>query len=1107
MILYKKKNLIERKVIMIFGLDVGVASLGWAVIGEDYKVIEAGVNSFKSADASMNVERRGFRQLRRLHRRKKNRINDFNNLWVKTGMGIPSQKCNNQIELRVKGLKDKLTEEEIYFVLVNMLKHRGISYLEDAVDESNKNESKYEKGINENQKLLQEGKFPCEIQLSRLEKHGQYRGEIVEDDIILGNVFTTKAYREEVVALLKNQTKSHQFITDEFKSAYLNIFNRKRKYYEGPGNELSRTDYGIYTTVIDESTGEYKTEDNIFDKLIGKCSVYKNLRRAAGASYTSQEFNLLNDLNNLTVNGRKLEEVEKHRIVEIIKTSNTVNMKNIIKKVINENINTLSGARIDKDGKEIFHKFEQYNKIRKELEKIGGDITNFSREDLDEIGEILTLNTEKEAILSALRKIPCNDQEKECFFNLRRSNPGMFNKWQSFSLELMNELIPEMYLQSKNQMQLLTDMGVFKLSSDRYNGYKYIPKEVVTQEIYNPVVKRSIRITIDVMNALIKKYGYPEKIVIEMPRDKNSDDEKNRIKEEQKKNEREITEVLEKIKNEYGIVITDEHRKRQNQLNLKLKLWNEQDGRCLYSGKEIDINDLLYDPSKFEIDHIIPRSISFDDSRSNKVLVYYTENKKKGNLTPYMYLISQNRDWDWHKYMNKVLELKANAKISKSKVDKLLFTDEITKIDVLKGFVSRNINDTRYASKVILNALQSFMQSKNVDTKVATIKGSFTHQMRKVLRLEKNRNESFAHHAIDAMLICYSQMGFDTYRKLQETFIDFDNEDITDKNLWDRYMDDRVCEEYLYNKKWRMIKENIQNAEKNIKYWYKVDSKVNRGLCNQTIVGTREINGEIYKINKLSLYTPDGYNRFKKIIDSGKEKDFLMYNNDRRTFNDILKIYRQYNDSTNAFMQYYNETGDFVRKYAKNHNGCRIENLKYYEKKIESCIDISHKYGHDVGSKKVVLLGLNPYRMDVYYNTNNNKYYFVGVKFSDLRFQGGTYLVDKDMYSQALINEKMLQPGEDISMLQSKGYEFRLTFYKNEIIKYEKKGEMFIERFLSRTSQDSNGIETKPINAEKFKNKDRNIVKLAKTKFVSKIRTDILGNQYECLKEEFKRRI
>ena len=53
---------------------------------------------------------------------------------------------------------------------------------------------------------------------------------------------------------------------------------------------------------------------------------------------------------------------------------------------------------------------------------------------------------------------------------------------------------------------------------------------------------------------------------------------------------------------------------------MKLRLWHEQDGRCLYSGKVIDISELLNDCSKFEIDHVIPKSISFDDSRSNKVL-------------------------------------------------------------------------------------------------------------------------------------------------------------------------------------------------------------------------------------------------------------------------------------------------------------------------------------------------------------------------------------------------------------------------------------------------------------------------------------------------------
>ena len=82
----------------------------------------------------------------------------------------------------------------------------------------------------------------------------------------------------------------------KFKEEYLEIFSRKREYYEGPGNELSRTDYGKYTTELDVN-GNYITVDNIFDKLIGKCSVNHEEKRAAGASYTAQEFNVLNDLN------------------------------------------------------------------------------------------------------------------------------------------------------------------------------------------------------------------------------------------------------------------------------------------------------------------------------------------------------------------------------------------------------------------------------------------------------------------------------------------------------------------------------------------------------------------------------------------------------------------------------------------------------------------------------------------------------------------------------------------------------------------------------------------------------------------------------------------
>jgi CRISPR-associated endonuclease Csn1 len=126
--------------------------------------------------------------------------------------------------------------------------------------------------------------------------------------------------------------------------------------------------------------------------------------------------------------------------------------------------------------------------------------------------------------------------------------------------------------------------------------------------------------------------------------------------------------------------------------------------------------------------------------------------------------------------------------------------------------------------------------------------------MRNTLNLPKDRELSYAHHAVDAMLICYSQMGYESYRKIQESFIDFENEEISDMELWDRYIDDETYEDLMYQKQWSQVKRNIEKAEKNVKYWHKADRKANRGLCNQTIRGTREKEGDVFKINKLNIY-------------------------------------------------------------------------------------------------------------------------------------------------------------------------------------------------------------------------------------------------------------
>lgn len=786
-------------------------------------------------------------------------------------------------------------------------------------------------------------------------------------------------------------------------------------------------------------------------------------------------------------------------------------MRKIIADVMGEKIEEFYGARIDKSEKEIFHKMEVYNKMRKTLAEIHVNIEEFSRENLDEIGYILTINTDKEAMMEAFEhaNVKLSEEIKDCLISLRKTNGALFSKWHSFSLKIMKELIPEMYQQPKEQMTLLTEMGVMRGQTDKFEKNKYIPVDAADEDIFNPVVRRAVRISFKILNALMKKYGTLEEVVIEMPRDQNSEEQKKWEKERQKKNEKELAYIEKKLAAEYNILLSPTDFSNQKQLGLKLKLWNEQDGKCLYSGKTIEPEDLIKHSELFQIDHIIPRSISFDDSRNNKVLVYGEENQKKGNQTPYYYLIHANNQWSFEQ--SKALVMKLSKKkeygISKKKVQNLLYSEDITKAEVLRGFINRNINDTGYAARVVLNTVQGYFRAKEINTKVKVIRGSYTYQMRVNMKLDKNREESYAHHAVDAMLIAFSQLGYEAYRKLQGEFIDFETGEILNAEKWNAQMSDEIYEQYLYGKKWSNIRTQITKAEKQVKYWYHVDHKSNRGLCNQTIRGTRTYEGKTYKINKLDIRTKEGAALFKKLAFSEKESDrekLLVYKNDKKTYENLIQIAQEYSDSNNPFVQYEKETGDCVRKYAKNHNGPRIDKLKYTDGEVGSCIDISHKYGYEKGSQKVVLESLVPYRMDVYYKKEEQTYYLVGIKQSDVKCDNGEYVIDEDAYAINLVREKMIQPGQKRGDLEALGFEFQLSFYKNDIIEYEKDGEIIRERFLSRTMPKvKNYIETKPIDRAKYEK--QKLVGLSKTKMIRKYRMDILGNYYMCSRENFSK--
>lgn len=1110
---------------LVLGLDIGIGSVGVGILNKvTGEIIHKNSRIFPAAQAENNLVRRTNRQGRRLTRRKKHRIVRLNRLFEESGLITDFTKISinlNPYQLRVKGLTDELSNEELFIALKNMVKHRGISYLDDASDDGNSSVGDYAQIVKENSKQL-ETKTPGQIQLERYQTYGQLRGDFtVEKDgkkHRLINVFPTSAYRSEALRILQTQQEFNPQITDEFVNRYLEILTGKRKYYHGPGNEKSRTDYGRYRT-----NGE--TLDNIFGILIGKCTFYPEEFRAAKASYTAQEFNLLNDLNNLTVptETKKLSKEQKNQIINYVKNEKAMGPAKLFKyiaKLLSCDVADIKGYRIDKSGKAEIHTFEAYRKM-KTLETL--DIEQMDRETLDKLAYVLTLNTEREGIQEALEHEfadgSFSQKQVDELVQFRKANSSIFGKgWHNFSVKLMMELIPELYETSEEQMTILTRLGKQKrlrlqIKQNISNKTKYIDEKLLTEEIYNPVVAKSIRQAIKIVNAAIKEYGDFDNIVIEMARETNEDDEKKAIQKIQKANKDEKDAAMLKAANQYNGKAELPHSvfHGHKQLATKIRLWHQQGERCLYTGKTISIHDLINNPNQFEVDHILPLSITFDDSLANKVLVYATANQEKGQRTPYQALDSMDDAWSFRELKAFVRESKT---LSNKKKEYLLTEEDISKFDVRKKFIERNLVDTRYASRVVLNALQEHFRAHKIDTKVSVVRGQFTSQLRRHWGIEKTR-DTYHHHAVDALIIAASSQ-LNLWKKQKNTLVSYSEDQLLDIETGELISDDEY-KESVFKAPYQHFVDTLKSKEfeDSILFSYQVDSKFNRKISDATIYATRQAKvgkdkaDETYVLGKIKdIYTQDGYDAFMKIYKKDKSK-FLMYRHDPQTFEKviepILENYpnKQMNEKgkevpCNPFLKYKEEHG-YIRKYSKKGNGPEIKSLKYYDSKLGNHIDITPKDSNN----KVVLQSLKPWRTDVYFNKNTGKYEILGLKYSDMQFEKGTgkYSISKEQYENIKVRE-----GVD------ENSEFKFTLYKNDLLllKDSENGEQILLRFTSRNDTSKHYVELKPYNRQKFEGSEylikslgtvvkggRCIKGLAKSNIsIYKVRTDVLGNQH-----------
>lgn len=252
-----------------------------------------------------------------------------------------------------------------------------------------------------------------------------------------------------------------------------------------------------------------------------------------------------------------------------------------------------------------------------------------------------------------------------------------------------------------------------------------------------PAVKKGVWVAYKVVNEIEKVMGKPPlNIYIETTR---TEEKKKEVSTQRYKNlEKMYQDALKKGDDSYKEVMDElqsykSSDKKKELSKESLYLYFLQNGRCLYSGKRLDINSLPY----YEVDHIIPRCYMKDDSLSNKALVIRAENQRKLDKM----LIDPDTISKWSGWWKQLLDA---GMMSQTKYDNLCrteFTD-----DDLKGFERRQIVET---SQIVKEVIKIFKAIKT-ETRTYGVSARFTSNIKDHINLPKIRDLNDFHHVHDA---------------------------------------------------------------------------------------------------------------------------------------------------------------------------------------------------------------------------------------------------------------------------------------------------------------------------------------------------------------------
>ena len=227
-------------------------------------------------------------------------------------------------------------------------------------------------------------------------------------------------------------------------------------------------------------------------------------------------------------------------------------------------------------------------------------------------------------------------------------------------------------------------------------------------ELRQPLVEKILNQMINLVNALKAEYGIDE-VRVELARElKMSREERERMAEGNRRREKENKAIAEKIQ-ECGLFPTKSRIR-------KYMLWEEAGEKCLYCGQILTLSQCL-NGDDMEVEHIIPKSVLYDDSYGNKTCACRRCNKEKGNRTALEYIRAKGWEAEYMERINGLLDKKA---ISYSKHQRLRWLKE----DIPSDFLERQLRLTQYISRQAMAILQQGIR------RVSASEGGVTARLR-----------------------------------------------------------------------------------------------------------------------------------------------------------------------------------------------------------------------------------------------------------------------------------------------------------------------------------------------------------------------------------------